>query len=253
MGILLPAPRTLERSLASNPVPRLILAVDVEGSTLRTNLAKGELRLVMYTLLDRALRATDIERTHLEVPIDRGDGVLLLIRPNDEVPKVLLLGRLIPKLAALLIEHNAAIVQPDLRLRLRAVFHAGEVHDDGWGFYGEDLDVAFRLLDSPAVKKTLKDTPAAPLVLVVSDEIYSATIRHGYVDSTPYEKSVYVRVANRRRRGWVRILIPAREEQALLITQEAGPSSLLPLTIASQQPGVAVSDGLSLVIGPVAR
>src|SRR5580704_1659609 len=203
--MLLPAPRTLRRPLAANPVPRLILAVDVEGSTLRSNLAKGKLRLVMYALLDRALRATAIELTHLEDPIDRGDGVLLLIRPDDEVPKTLLLGRLIPELAALLIEHNAGIVQPDLRLRLRAVFHAGEVHDDGWGFYGEDLDVAFRLLDSPAVKRTLKDAPEAPLVLVVSEEIYSATVRHGYIDSAPYKKSVYVRVANRRRRGWVRI------------------------------------------------
>ena len=32
-------------------------------------------------------------------------------------------------------------------MRLRAVVHAGEIHDDGRGFYGEDLDVAFRLLE----------------------------------------------------------------------------------------------------------
>ena len=38
-----------------DPVSRLILAVDVEGSTLRTNLMKGELRRIMYALLYRAL------------------------------------------------------------------------------------------------------------------------------------------------------------------------------------------------------
>jgi hypothetical protein len=39
----------------ADPVPRLILAVDVEGSTQRTNPVKGELRRIMYVLLYRAL------------------------------------------------------------------------------------------------------------------------------------------------------------------------------------------------------
>ena len=34
----------------------LIVAVDLEGSTKRTNPVKGELRRVMYELLDRALQ-----------------------------------------------------------------------------------------------------------------------------------------------------------------------------------------------------
>jgi hypothetical protein len=48
-----PVPSTA-RSVA-DPVPRLILAVDVEGSTQRTNPVKGELRRIMYVLLYRAL------------------------------------------------------------------------------------------------------------------------------------------------------------------------------------------------------
>ena len=190
------------RSVA-DPVPRSILAVDVEGSTQRTNPVKGELRRIMYALLYRALRATGVDHEHLEKPADRGDGVMLLFRPHDNVPKTLLLGQLIPKLAALLVEHNAAVSEPDLRLRLRAVFHAGEVHDDGWGFYGEDIDVACRLLDAPSVKKALKDATASPLVLVVSEEIHSAIVRHGYVDVGPQVRSVSVRVARRLRRGRV--------------------------------------------------
>ena len=84
--------------------------------------------------------------------------------------------------AALLAEHNAAVAEPALRLRLRAVLHAGEIHDDGWGFYGEDLDVAFRLLNSPSVKKALKDTPTSPLVLVVSEAIHYGIVQQGYVE-----------------------------------------------------------------------
>jgi RNA polymerase sigma factor (sigma-70 family) len=193
------------RSVA-DPLPRSILAIDIEGSTQRTNPERGEFRRIMYALLDRALRATGIGHGHLEPPADRGDGVLILIRPDDDVPKTLLLGRLIPKLAALLAEHNATVAQPTLRLRV--VFHAGEVHDDGWGFYGEDLDVAFRLLNSPTVKRALKDTPSSPLVLVVSEEIRSAIVRLGYIDVGPQVRSVEVSVARRRRRGWVHIPIP---------------------------------------------
>jgi class 3 adenylate cyclase len=128
------------------PVHRSIVAVDVEGSTKRANPVKGELRRIMYDLLDQALRAAGIGPRHLEQLADRGDGVLILIRPSDDVPKTVLFGRLIPALTTLLAEHNAAVTRPELQLRLRAVIHAGEVHEDGMGFYGDDIDVAFRLL-----------------------------------------------------------------------------------------------------------
>ena len=61
----------------------------------------------MYDLLARALRGAGIDPKHLEHLTDRGDGVLVLVRPHDDVPKTLLLGRLVPLLTALLAEHNA--------------------------------------------------------------------------------------------------------------------------------------------------
>ena len=109
-----------------------------------------------YELLDRALAEAGFAARHLERLTDRGDGVLILIRPHDDLPKTVLLSRLIPILTALLVRYNAAVAWPTLQMRLRAVVHAGEVHDDGNGFYGEDLDVAFRLLDSPSVKRALQ-------------------------------------------------------------------------------------------------
>ena len=147
--------------------------------------------------------------------------MLLLFRPHDDVPKTLLLGRLIPR-SSPPCSSSTTRRSPSrrLRLRLRAVFHAGEIHDDGWGFYGEDLDVAFRLLDSPSVKKALKEEPASPLVLVVSEEIHSGIVRHGYVDAGPFVRSVNVRVAKRRRRGWVHIPVPVRPNAC---SRPAGP------------------------------
>lgn len=198
-----------EHRSATNPVHRAIVAVDVEGSTQRTNPIKEELRRRIYQLFSEALYATGIEDRHLDRLTDRGDGFLALLRPADEVPKTLLLDQLIPTLSALLFDHNFSASRPrtsGLQLRLRAVVHAGEIHDDGKGVFGEPLDVAFRLLDAPAVKKALRLT-AAPLVLVVSEEIFWSIVRQGYegIDDQAYEPLVRVRVAGRRRQGWVHV------------------------------------------------
>ena len=136
--------------------------------------------------------------------LDRGDGILVLVKPHDEVPKTVLLVRLIPLLATLLAEYNAQARHPALRMRLRVVMHAGEVHMDRRGCYGEAIDIAIRLLDSPRVKKTLKQA-AAPLVLVISNEIHSGIVCQGYVDPDTYHPLVRVGVGKRRHRGWVHI------------------------------------------------
>ena len=191
----------------AGPKYRSIVAVDLEGSTTRTNPVKGELRRVLYDLLERSLEAVPITANHLEPLTDRGDGALVLIRPHDDVPKTVLLDRLIPLLTALLDEHNSAAPDPALRMRLRAVVHAGEVHEDSRGFYGEAIDVAIRLLDSTAVKTALRQT-MSPLALVVSEEIYFGIVAHGYVDSGRYRPLVRVRVTNKQHRGWIRIPDP---------------------------------------------
>jgi hypothetical protein len=224
------------------PVHRSIVAIDLEGSTTRTNLVKGELRRAMYDLLGRALEAVSIADSHLEQPADRGDGVLLLIRPHDDVPKAALLDRLIPQLSGLLTEYNAAAAQPALRMRLRAVVHAGEVHGDDKGFYGEAIDIAIRLLDSAAVKRALKEAES-PLVLVVSEEIYYGIVVHGYVDDGGYRPAVRVRVAGKQHRGWVHV--PGVSEPASALGPAAGLAALAraPFALASARKGTGGTRG----------
>jgi hypothetical protein len=161
----------------------------------------------MYDLLGQSLEAVAIIGNRLEPLTDRGDGVLVLIRAHDEVPKTVLLDRLVPLLTTLLAEYNAQAVHPALRMRLRVVVHAGEVHLDKRGCYGAAIDVAIRLLDSPRVKKALKQT-ALPLVLVISDEIHSGIVCHGYADASAYFP-IWARVGKRRHRGWVNVPVPA--------------------------------------------
>ena len=126
----------------------------------------------------------------------------------DEIPKRLLLSHLIPALARLLAAYNSTISPADQPriLRLRAVIHAGEVLYDGKGFFGEDLDVAFRLLDAPRFKAELKSA-TVPLALVASDYIYQSVIKHGYqgIDDQEYLPLVTVNVGDQRRKGWVHL------------------------------------------------
>jgi hypothetical protein len=257
MSILLAAvPASLDSRLPDGPVHRLVFAVDIEGSTERNNLAKGELRRILYDLLDRALEAAGIGARHLEPYTDRGDSVLILIKPHDDVPKTLVLGQLVPILTTLLAEHNAAVMRPELRLWLRAAVHAGEVHEDDKGFYGDDLDTAFRLLEAPRLKKALREAAAAPLILVISEEIFHGVVEQGYLDDAAFEPLVRVRVGRRQHRGWVQIPDPLPPgclgtSRELRGQPSAPPLSVVPALALQATPATGRPDGLA--VAPVMR
>jgi hypothetical protein len=191
------------------PLPRIVVAFDIQKSThpLRTNPIKGELRFQVYQLLREAMLDAGIEAAHCDPFEDRGDGVLMLLRPVDEVPKTTLLTRLAPRMAALLDEYNRNLPCTDggrRELRLRMVVHAGEIHRDGNGYFGEAIEVACRLLDSPQLRRHLEET-VEPLALVVSDDIYWGVVRHEYdgIRAACYRPQVRTQVAGRRRIGWI--------------------------------------------------
>ncbi|MFA1543109.1 hypothetical protein [Actinomadura monticuli] len=211
------------------PRYRAILAVDIEGSTTRTDPVKAELRRTLYRLLEEAFNRAGIGRGYREEYVDRGDGALVLVHPFDEVPKTLLLHPVVPILSGLLAEYNAlaecnsgpAVTSGgDRRIRVRVVVHAGEVQSDGHGDFGEALDVACRLLDSPEAKSALRRT-RGPLVLVVSEDIYHSIVRHGYegIRADRYVPLVRVQVTGRSHQGWVldagAALVPAHRWTAL--------------------------------------
>ncbi len=206
----------MEPLLATSlPHYRSIVALDIERSTSRPNPIKGELRNKTYELFEVALRTAGIDKRHHDRFIDRGDGILALIRPVDQVPKALLLNRAVPLLNRLLTEYNASLPrhsQSQRQLRIRVVMHAGEVHYDANGCFGEALDVAFRLLDAARVKRALREMDD-PLILVVSGDIYSSVVRHGYddIDHQAFHPLVRVQVAGKRYPGWIHI--PERATQ----------------------------------------
>ena len=187
------------------PYYRVIIALDIERSTSRPNPIKGELRSMTYELFEAALTNSGIDSCHYDRFVDRGDGILALIHPVDQAPKTLLLNRVIPLLSQLLTDHNASLPQ-QRQLRIRVVMHAGEVHYDANGCFGEALDVSFRLLDADRVKRRFR-AMTDPLILVVSQDIHSSVVRHGYdgIDNETFHQLVGVRLAGRRYPGWIHI------------------------------------------------
>ncbi|HEU5472702.1 MAG TPA: hypothetical protein VFV67_18805 [Actinophytocola sp.] len=222
----LPAAR--EHMLPCTPRYRTIVAVDIAGSTTRANPGRARLRAQMYSLLNQALKITGITQQHHDPPVDRGDGALILIHACDQAPKTILLTTLIPVLRQLLADHNA--YHPSQKFQLRAAVHAGEIHYDQWGTYGEAIDVTCRLLDAPELKRILTTT-AEPAVLVVSDDIYRSIIRHGYdnIDGRNFHPIIRVEVAGLTYQGWVQE--PTGNTAAAWAAQPAtgSPSQVRPL------------------------
>ncbi|QFU92351.1 adenylate/guanylate cyclase domain-containing protein [Amycolatopsis sp. YIM 10] len=192
------------------PVTRVIFAVDIEGSTKQNNTMKAGLRAAMYKMVEQSLRQAGIGEDHHEPWVDRGDSVLVLVRPVDEVPRTVFLANVVPSLEEMLEQHAAG--EPGHRLRMRAVLHAGEVHIDRYGCFGEALDIAFRLLDAPMLKELFRSTEN-PLLLAVSDAIYQGVVRQGYpgIDAASFTQALEVEVAGQLHRGWVQAKEPPQQ------------------------------------------
>jgi class 3 adenylate cyclase len=205
-----------------------VIALDIERSTSRPDPVKAELRRKLYEVFDAALVQAGIRRQYRDRFIDRGDGILALIHPVDQAPKTALLTTVIPALSQMLTDYNATLPRASRvqrQLRIRVVVHAGEVHYDANGCFGEALDIAFRLLDAAHVKKGLQ-AAADPLILVISGEIYRTIVRHGYdgIDQHAFHPLVRVRIAGNRYPGWIHIPGQAARNQVTEIDSYRQPA-----------------------------
>ncbi|WP_053732233.1 hypothetical protein [Nocardia sp. NRRL S-836] len=164
-----------------------------------SNLVMGMLRRAMFELVEQALVDSGVTADLRDRYVDRGDWLIVLVHPTDRIPKTWLLTRLVPRLKALLDERNDGQYYP---LRLRLVIHPGDVTCDDLGWFGEDLDIAKRLLMASALART-----SGPLVLVVSDQIHRSVIRHGYdgVDDWVFVPLPRVEPAGEECKGWVHV------------------------------------------------
>lgn len=160
----------------TDPQHRSIVVVDIAGYGRRDDLAQVQARAGLDRVVRTAFHASGMPWHRLVVK-DRGDGMIVFIPATTS--KVALLHPFLPRLSILLHDVNSQ-VRPDHRLRVRVAVHAGEVVEGPHGWIGTDVNLACRLVDSAPLRQELVRRSQADLVLIVSEAIHRAVIRHGH-------------------------------------------------------------------------
>ncbi|MET8848502.1 hypothetical protein [Amycolatopsis sp. NPDC004625] len=195
---------SLATPLPQQPGPaalhRTIMAVDVEefSSPWRTNadrltVRSGLYEAVYYALLNSGVVWEDCHHA------DLGDGILVLA--PSTYPKAVFSEQVVPVIARALIGYNEEHL-PAEQIRLRLVLHAGEVTYDAYGATGQAIVHAFRLLDSPAIKQELAQSPGS-LALITSAWFYDEVIRHSAVSQPDRYVRVMIHVKETVAPAWI--------------------------------------------------
>ncbi|MEU4739598.1 substrate-binding domain-containing protein [Actinosynnema sp. NPDC023658] len=179
---------------------RTVVVVDVSAFGQRARVPQGEIRRGMYAALRAAFddSGLDWSATHHE---DRGDGVFVLV-PAD-MPKSRVVGGLPRALLDELRRYNATRTD-DARLRLRMAITAGEVQHDEHGAIGDEVTLAFRLLDSRPLRDAL-DRSTALVALIVSDRFYDDVVRPDPAMDPGSFRRVDVEVKEVRGPAWLHV------------------------------------------------
>ncbi|MGW4499836.1 hypothetical protein ACWENR_14655 [Micromonospora sp. NPDC004336] len=152
-----------------HPERRLLISVDMERYSRRTNLQQYEAQKHFRELLHGAAGDVGLDRVAWTTQ-QAGDGELAIL-PRD-VAESRVIGRFVPELNRRLRGYNSSRV-PAARIRLRIAVHQGLVHLDGAnGFPGNAVVFVCRLCEAEPVKKALAAFPDAGVALIVSTEIY---------------------------------------------------------------------------------
>ena len=181
---------------------KAILGIDIEGfaDRRRTNPDQIAVRAGLYRCLRTAFARSSIawDSCYHE---DRGDGALVLVPP--EIPKAWLVTRFPRELSDALRSHNDAHAA-EARIRVRLVVHGGEVHQDGYGVAGMAVNAAFRLLEAPALKQALAESPGL-IALIASRWFYDEVIRHAPESHPAAYRQVRVCVKETDELAWIRL------------------------------------------------
>ncbi|MEV6832788.1 tetratricopeptide repeat protein [Amycolatopsis sp. NPDC051102] len=180
----------------------MIVAVDVVayGDPRRADLDRVAIRQGLYHLLELAFTRSGIPWAGSDRE-DCGDGVLVLVAAT--VPKSVFADSFVRNLGPLLEEHNSAAGAHE-RIRLRVALHAGEVHYDAHGVAGTSVNLAFRLLDAPALKDAVASSAAA-VAVIASSWFFEEVVWHSRAAERHLYRRVGVNVKETSTVAWIRL------------------------------------------------
>jgi hypothetical protein len=165
--------------------PRTIVAVSIVGFGIRDRIDRhrSAIRKVMFEIMPQAFRQAGIPWDSESSSEDRGDGLIILVKP--EVPKSLFVESLPTALINAIHVYNSSHSYIE-RIRLQMALHAGEVYFDSHGTVGgSSINLTFNLLDSDTVRNAIIISPGA-LAIVASTWFYKEIVRHSMV-ATAYQ------------------------------------------------------------------
>jgi hypothetical protein len=234
--------------LATRPTYRPILAVDIEKSGGRGDVALQACRGVLRHALDAALAASGIAWKDCHHN-DIGDGFRIVAKPS--VSKESLLYPLVDRLADELRGHNQLAGELAV-VRVRAVVHAGGVHVDDGQLIGGSLEHVARLLDAAPLRAALSMAPpTASVALAVSQHIHEEVVRHRYagIDPDMYVPAA-IQVKELNTTAWLRIPGHARLPLGIGMTS-AGPDRSREVCEVSASGGTAAYVTGDAIVGRI--
>lgn len=151
-----------------------LFAVDIVGfnSPARDDEIQVYVRKALYQMLEIAFDKADIP-WHICAHEDRGDGVLVVVPPR--IPVAGLVDPIPSRLRNLIRLHNRLSCEA-ARIQLRISVHVGPVHHDGHGFVGHDINLLYRLLDAPRLKRMISQSNAE-IAFITSKYMYENVVR----------------------------------------------------------------------------
>ncbi|MFF8815415.1 hypothetical protein [Streptomyces pactum] len=162
---------------------RALLAVDIERSAGRGNVALQRIREVLWEALRESFGCAGLEWEAC-LRDDLGDGVRVVAPAGARKTK--LIHPLVHELTARLRAHNR-LAGPATRIRVRIALHAGDVCLGPAGeVTGRPLEVLARLLDAAVARTALAEAPETVTAsLLVSQHFHDETVSHGYPGIDP--------------------------------------------------------------------
>ena len=151
-----------------------LFAVDIVGfnGPARDDEIQVYVRKSLYQMLEIAFDKADIP-WNICTHEDRGDGVLVVVPPR--IPIAGLVDPIPGGLRNLIRLHNRLSCEA-ARMQLRIAVHIGPVHHDGHGFVGHDVNLLYRLLDAPRLKRMISQSDAE-IAFITSKYMYENVVR----------------------------------------------------------------------------
>jgi hypothetical protein len=160
------------------PEYRVLLAVDIEDYSSRTDPEQRTLQTALDRMLNQAADAAELDRQTWERQ-NSGDGDYAMLPRSTDVAS--LMDAFLRELDGALGAFNRRRAEETWsRLRLRAAVHIGPIHLDGaMGWPGRHAVQPARLRDSEPLRTAMAAFPDADLGVIVSREIYNDYVSQG--------------------------------------------------------------------------